>query len=168
MLRRRLVPGAERAGGHVLLDALGRGAEPGVFPVVDRAGAVGGQVGQPAAGHHPLEDPRGAVAQQVGAVDQHHGRAAAARARRDLARAARDRAAPTRVRSTAAGTRRGRSGSRRPASGSSRSASGRTFELAQVEWLTLTIDSQSGPIGRHAVSGRAGSRRTGWRRGSRG
>ena len=70
-VRGRLVPGAERAGGHVLLDRLGRGAQPGVFPVVNRARAVGGQVGQPACGHHPLEDPRGAVAQQVGAVDQH-------------------------------------------------------------------------------------------------
>ena len=76
-VRRRLVPGAEGARRHVLLDALGRGAQPGVFPVVDRAGAVGRQVRQPAAGHHPLENPGGAVAQQVGAVDQHDGRARA-------------------------------------------------------------------------------------------
>ena len=74
----RLVPGAERAAGDVHLDALGRGAEPGVFPVVDRAGAVGGQVRQPAAGHHPFEDAGRAVAEQVGAVDQHHRRPALA------------------------------------------------------------------------------------------
>ena len=33
--------------GDVHLDALGRRAEPGVFPVVDRARAVGGQVREP-------------------------------------------------------------------------------------------------------------------------
>jgi len=69
-VRGRLVPGPERARRHVLFDRLGRCAQPGVLPVVDYARAVGRQVGQPPAGHHPLEDPRGAVAEQVGAVDQ--------------------------------------------------------------------------------------------------
>ena len=77
-IRRGLVPGSERAGGDILLDGFGRGAQPGVFPVVDRAGAVRGQMGQPVAGHHALEDSRGAVAKQMGAVDQDDGGAGAA------------------------------------------------------------------------------------------
>ena len=77
---------AERAGGDVGAHALGRAAEPGVFPVVDRPGAVGGEVGDPAVVHHPSEDRGRAVAEQVRAVDQDHagaalaGRAGSARA----------------------------------------------------------------------------------------
>ena len=66
------VPGAEAAAGDAVADAFGRAAQPGIFPIVDRAGAVGGQVGEPAVGHHAVEDQGGAVAEQVGAVDQHH------------------------------------------------------------------------------------------------
>ena len=50
-----------------------------VFPVVNRAGAVGRQVSKPAAAHHALQDLRRAVAQQMCAVNQHHGRVALAR-----------------------------------------------------------------------------------------
>ena len=88
-------------------------------------------VSQPA-GHHPLEDPRGAVAEQVGAVDQHHGRAAAAGPPGSPPR--RLRPSATRDRGTAAAARRDRSGSRRPASGSSRGQR-EDPELGQVERL---------------------------------
>ena len=74
-VRGRFVPGPKRAAGHVHLNAFRRGAEPGVLPVVDRAGAVGGQVRQPAAAHHAFKNAGGAVPQQVGAVDQQHRRA---------------------------------------------------------------------------------------------
>ena len=49
MLRRRLVPGAEGAGGDVLARRSRSRRRPGVLPVVDRARAVGGQVREPAA-----------------------------------------------------------------------------------------------------------------------
>ena len=66
--------------------ALGRAPSQAVFPVVDRAGAVGGQMGDPAALHQPLENLRRAVAQQMGAVDQDHA-GPRCRAPRDLGRA---------------------------------------------------------------------------------
>src|SRR5688500_5677688 len=68
---RGFVPGAEGAGGDVLFDAFGRATEPGEFPVVDGAGAVGGEVGDPAVGHHFVEEKRGAVAEEMRAVDEH-------------------------------------------------------------------------------------------------
>ena len=134
-VRRGLVPGAERAGGDVLLDGFGRCAEPGVFPVVDRAGAVGRQVRQPAAGHHSLEDPRGAVAQQVGAVDQDDGGAALAGGA-DLLRAVVDDGGEM----LGAGGR-GRVGSTRISSARVRLwrlASGRTFSLARSSGSGIT------------------------------
>ena len=67
-----LVPGAERSGGDVGTNALGRAAQPGVFPVMNRPRPVGGQVGDPASLHHPPENSRRAVAQQVRAIDQDH------------------------------------------------------------------------------------------------
>ena len=67
------VPGAEIALGDAFANALRRPAEPGIFPVVDGRGAVGGQVGQPALRHHSFEDQGGAIAEEMGAVDQHDG-----------------------------------------------------------------------------------------------
>ena len=66
------VPGAEAAGGHAVADAFAGAAEPGELPVVNGARAVGGQVGEPAVAHHAVEDHGRAVAEQVGAVDEHH------------------------------------------------------------------------------------------------
>jgi len=45
---------------------------------MDGPGAIGRQVGQPTLGHEAVEQQGRAVAQQVGAVDQHHARAARA------------------------------------------------------------------------------------------
>ena len=67
-----LVPRAERSGGDVGTNALGRAAQPGVFPVMNRPRPIGGQVGDPASLHHPPENSRCAVAQQVRAIDQDH------------------------------------------------------------------------------------------------
>src|SRR6187401_1017759 len=75
------VPGTERSGRDVVLDALGRTTEKGIFPVMDGAGAIGGQVSDPVAHHHPFERERSAVANQMSAIDQHHARATQTRAR---------------------------------------------------------------------------------------
>src|SRR5437879_5196505 len=44
----RFVPGAERAGGDILADAFFSAPQEGEFPVMNGAGAVGGQVSDPA------------------------------------------------------------------------------------------------------------------------
>ena len=50
------VPGAEGAGGDILPDAFLGAAEEGEFPIVNGAGAVGGEVGDPAVLDEPVDD----------------------------------------------------------------------------------------------------------------
>ena len=100
----RLVPRAEAAVGDAVADAFRGAAQPGIFPVVDRAGAVGGQVREPTLGHQGLEDPRGPVPQKVRAVDEHH-RGAAAAGRADLGRQVVQRGRQSRVQRTWRGGR---------------------------------------------------------------
>ena len=75
--------------------------------------------------HHLAEDVRRAVAEQVGAVDEHHA-GPARRAAQDLGRAAAIELRRPRPAAAAAGGRRARSGSRRRAVRLVRSASGQT------------------------------------------
>ena len=74
----RFVPGAEAALGDAVADAFRRAAQPGIFPIVDRAGAVGGQVREPALGDQGIDDSCRPVFHEVRAVDQHHRGAALA------------------------------------------------------------------------------------------
>jgi hypothetical protein len=67
------VPGAEGAGGDVLPNAFGGAAEPGKFPVMDDAGAVGGEVGEKTAIEQLVQEELAAVFDEVGAVDDKHG-----------------------------------------------------------------------------------------------
>ncbi|MCE2828157.1 MAG: hypothetical protein LW626_13960 [Verrucomicrobium sp.] len=71
----RLIPGAEGARRHVLLHPLGRPAEPGVLPVVDRAGAIGRQVLDEAGLHQARQQRHRPVADQVRAIHQDDRRA---------------------------------------------------------------------------------------------
>src|SRR5260370_37080892 len=67
-----LVPGPERACGNVLLHAFFGAAKEGQFPVVDGAGAVGRQMGEPAAFSQQVDDAQRAVLNQRRAVHQNH------------------------------------------------------------------------------------------------
>ncbi|MFM1942452.1 MAG: hypothetical protein RI897_1434 [Verrucomicrobiota bacterium] len=67
------VPGAEGSGGDVIADAFGGLALEGVFPVVDDAGAVGGDMGEESTLEHLVDDELGAVFYEVCSVDEHDG-----------------------------------------------------------------------------------------------
>ena len=64
------IPSAEAAGGHIVFDTLGGSAQESVFPIMDGTRAVGGQVADPAPGHHPFQNEGGTVAQEMRAVNQ--------------------------------------------------------------------------------------------------
>src|SRR5207249_1265133 len=66
-----LVPGSEGAGGDVVTHAFGRTAQKGELPVVNDAGAVGREVGEPAPFHHLVEQQLPAVLDEMRAVNQH-------------------------------------------------------------------------------------------------
>ena len=61
----RFIPGAETSPGNAVADAFRRTAQPGIFPIVDRGGAVGGQVSEPTLGHQGIENFRGPVPQEM-------------------------------------------------------------------------------------------------------
>ena len=68
------VPGAEPAAGDIVAHAFRRTAEKRELPVVNDAGAIGCDVGEPSAFHHPVQQQLAAVFDEVRAVDQHDGR----------------------------------------------------------------------------------------------
>ena len=70
----RFVPCAKRAVNDIFANTFGGRSEPRVFPVMDRAGAVRGQMREPAAGHQAVENSGRAIAQQMRAIDQHDAR----------------------------------------------------------------------------------------------
>ena len=74
-----LVPGAETALGDIGADILLRTALVGEFPVMDGAGAVGGEMGYPAPLHHPDHQRSGAVLDQMGPEGHYHAGAVSAR-----------------------------------------------------------------------------------------
>ena len=71
----RLIPRAESARRHIFGHALRRAPEPRVFPVVDGARAIRGEMRDPAALHQLRHEQRRAIAEQVRAVDQDDRRA---------------------------------------------------------------------------------------------
>ena len=71
-----LVPRAEIAVSDAALDAFRGAAEPGKFPIVDGARAIGREVRDPAIREQALDERRGAIAGKVRAVDEHDGGAA--------------------------------------------------------------------------------------------
>ncbi len=70
-----LVPRPETTFRNVSAHVLLRSTVEGVFPVVDHAGAVGGQVGDPAGFHHARDHGSEPVLHEMGPVGQHDGRA---------------------------------------------------------------------------------------------
>src|SRR6266581_3193778 len=60
-----LVPSPERARGNVLLDAFFGAAKEGQFPIVNGAGAVGRQMGEPPALSQQVDDAQRAVFNQM-------------------------------------------------------------------------------------------------------
>lgn len=66
------IPGAKAPLDDIFPDAFGRFPAESELPIVDAARSIGGQMGQPSAGHHRLEDGRRPISQQVGAIHQDH------------------------------------------------------------------------------------------------
>ena len=73
-----LVPGAESAGGDILLDTLGRASKKSPFPIVNGARPVGGEMRDPATGHELIQQKVAAVFQKMRSVNQQDARAALA------------------------------------------------------------------------------------------
>lgn len=64
------VPGAKGAGGDVFADAFFRAAEEGKFPIVNGAGAVGREVGDPAALDEGIDDAVRAIFHEMRAIHE--------------------------------------------------------------------------------------------------
>ena len=77
-IHRRLVPRPEGPASDVHFDAFGRRSIPSIFPVVNRARAVGGEMSEVSLGHQAFKDASRSVTQEVSSVDQHDRRAATA------------------------------------------------------------------------------------------
>lgn len=65
------IPGAEGAGGDVFLHAFGGATKEGEFPIMNGAGTVRAEVGDPAEFHQGVHDGCATVFDDVGAVKQH-------------------------------------------------------------------------------------------------
>src|SRR5438093_1347535 len=71
-----LIPGPESSGRDVALDALSGPALEGKFPVMNRSGAIGGQMRNPATTHQLFDNSRAAILHQVRAIEKNHAGAA--------------------------------------------------------------------------------------------
>ena len=65
-----LIPRSERAGLYIGADAFGALPQESKLPVMDHSCAVGGQMGNPAKIHEPIQQELATVFDQVSAVDQ--------------------------------------------------------------------------------------------------
>lgn len=73
-IRRGFIPSSKRPIADIHLDTLCRGTKPGILPIMNGPGTVCGEMRQPIIRHHSFKDKRGAVAQQVSSIYQHHRR----------------------------------------------------------------------------------------------